>query len=738
MLNKVSILLLGVIFIVSGCGGDSSGGSGTGSLTVSHDTIELTSTSGGITSIVDVMIQSSGGYLLTETTGALSNTSSITITGSNTATFQVSSSMFDTFGSGTYSGTIKVKLCPDSLCVGSVLAEHTISVTLTKTSASVSPSTLSFSSAIGSPAPPSQEITYSDNAGNSYDWTAEVTYQSGSDWLQLSAVNGASLPVQVQLNVLPANLAEGTYNAQIMLRSNAGNNLLTVSYEVTAPSLVVNTASLDFTVTAATSTSELLKQIGLSNTGSAVDWQISSDVVWLSFPTAQGNITDSANVDVQLVLSELANLNNATHSGNIILTYVDRSDVSVSVPVNLSLNTPVVTQVAPHVGFTGQAIDVLIKGEGFNSITGQAVSIGSQTASTVTVVSDTELRITHAGIPLGTHAVSVTDSLGLSKSLDSLVVVDPVTYAYQSVAPTSYIVAPLVYDSVRKAIYTADYLNDKLTVFRYDDVSTNWVESSVTLAGAKGVALSNDGKYLIVTTNETFTSFYRVDPDTLSTISSGDFVLGYNLTLGNIVPVSTGDVLFGTSTGGAILFDPDDDSYFRTATVLTTDEAFSPGELAGSLNGDRVFVGTSFIKFFDLTDLTVVNSSVNVSVEDMATDKEGNRLLINPSDATAVGVYDVSDVDMTLIGSLAANIESIALSPDGNTAYAFDYIAGTPDQYLIKIYDLTTPDGLGSFNVLTYTLPDTLGGVQNVRMTVSADGNTLFLGSSSLIVWPIP
>lgn len=147
------------------------------------------------------------------------------------------------------------------------------------------------------------------------------------------------------------------------------------------------------------------------------------------------------------------------------------------------------------------------------------------------------------------------------------------------------------------------------------------------------------------------------------------------------------------------------------------------------------YVTANSIKAFDFSDISAITTSTMLYAKQLATDRHGTRLLVDPTDGSAAGVCSVDALDI----SLDADLEAIALSPDGTKAFAFDFISGTPDQHLIRVYELTSPNGAGGYANTSYALPDPQGGINYVKLTVSADGNTLFLGSSSyLVVWPIP
>ena len=379
-----------------------------------------------------------------------------------------------------------------------------------------------------------------------------------------------------------------------------------------------------------------------------------------------------------------------------------------------------------------------------SAIAGQTLSIGSNILDTYEVVNDTKIRVSYPALAAGSYPVTVTDNLGLADNLDSLVIVDQAHYSYEEISAL-YSKSLPVYDPVRKALYTVDFVNDDLHVFDHD--SGSWSDDAVNIEDAEQVSLSNDGQSLIITSSDVFNKLYRLEPDSLAALYQGTPYLGRNYSFGDMATVSDGRTMIGTSTGAFILFDPSDNSHIEGSELIPGygKASTSSAVLAGSLDGDRVFAGRTgsvtdnAIKIFDMSDVSVITTSVSKYVKALATTRDGSILAINPADGGTSEIYDVSDTDISLLGSLHASLEAIALGPDGSQAYAFDYIDGSPAQFLIRIYDLDSPDGSGGFNNTSYALKDSQGGVNFARLSVSPDGNTLFLGTTShLVIWPIP
>jgi len=94
---------------------------------------------------------------------------------------------------------------------------------------------LAFQAEEGGAAPAAQTFTAS-NAGSGalVAPTADITYQSGTGWISAATVSGSAAPYEVRVEVSPAGLAAGTYQATLAVASaGAGNGPLSLPVELT-------------------------------------------------------------------------------------------------------------------------------------------------------------------------------------------------------------------------------------------------------------------------------------------------------------------------------------------------------------------------------------------------------------------------------------------------------------------------------------------------------------------------
>src|SRR5581483_3089669 len=124
---------------------------------------------------------------------------------------------------------------------------------------------------------------------------------------------------------------------------------------------------------------------GGTNATRALSWTATTmDAPWIaSTIPSSGSSTPPTDVAVTLDGSQLATLTNGNYVGHLSLAYMTEDGQSQELPVtvNLTLDLPRVRQVAPHVSFVGSTNDLIVRGEGFASSSGQSLIFGSTPVS---------------------------------------------------------------------------------------------------------------------------------------------------------------------------------------------------------------------------------------------------------------------------------------------------------------------------------------------------------------------
>lgn len=157
--------------------------------------------------------------------------------------------------------------------------------------------------------------------------------------------------------------------------------------------------------------------------------------------------------------------------------------------------------------------------------------------------------------------------------------------------------------------------------------------------------------------------------------------------------------------------------------------------MATSANHGKIFIHSSVsnnspITVFDSSTATVSSSdTLFTASRSISPSRTGDVFLRNGNRNT--NLYNDQFTDLGLVSSSLADT---ALSPD----FSLAYVNNTYPR--LETHDLTKPDGFGGFSKLIepFTRLSANPG-PNGAMTISQDGNTLFLiGSQNLVVQPAP
>lgn len=234
-------------------------------------------------------------------------------------------------GPGTYSGT--VTLTPSS---GSAV-QIPVGLTITaSTNLTAQPATLTFSSGIGSTAPPAQTVAIGSK-GAQTAFNVSISTSDGKGWLSATPAS-ATTPSNLSVSVNPSGLALGTYSGTITVSSGGGDAplIIPVSYVVsTEASFEVTPASLSFTGQAGTAGpgAQTLHVGGSGNLSFTSSFSSTSGGPWFSMAPSSGSAP--ANLTVSVNLGSLAA---GSFSGSITIT-PSGSGSPITIPVNLAVTT---------------------------------------------------------------------------------------------------------------------------------------------------------------------------------------------------------------------------------------------------------------------------------------------------------------------------------------------------------------------------------------------------------------
>jgi hypothetical protein len=418
------------------------------------------------------------------------------------------------------------------------------------------------------------------------------------------------------------------------------------------------------------------------------------------------------------------------------VTFTSSGGSTQVVPVALNVSPLGVNFVSPYVGTSNVANDVIIRGWGFSGAT--QVHFGATTASTVSVVSDTEVHATYPALAAGSYPVTV-DSL---PTRANLVVVNAPAFAYATIARSANAkeLHNLLYDAERKALYLLDIDWQAGTdrVERYRSTGTWTSDTPISFNGSINlnthIALSPDGTEILKANH------YQMGHISTATFTKTDNVsampdLGVP-TLNTISMANDGSVI-GNATNqagwdGYYKYDVLNRAFFKISTPAGFTNPINRNSFAGSADGSKLLIAPLttapdiwyYYKSSDSTFVATALHTLNIygGSSSVSVSRNGSRSIIENV------VYDASFSALgTLLPSWNSN-DTVVISPDGTTAYT--YIKSTG---MVHKYDLTSVSGGAFAEMGTGTsVPDAPG--DGISMAISPDGGNLFIAGTALVI----
>jgi uncharacterized protein (TIGR03437 family) len=196
---------------------------------------------------------------------------------------------------GTYSGQIALSTAKGGPNVATIPVNYTVAAPQSAT-LQVSPDTLTFSSAQGG-LPIQQALAVSNAGGGALNYNAQITAQSGGNWLTLQSTSGtatAGAPGSVPFTITPGTLTPGTYNATVTVTGSGqtASTLIVLSISAQGPSLALSQTGLVYTTTAQ-APNPPSQTVSVVNTGSgSLAWNVTASTLsggnWLSATPMSG------------------------------------------------------------------------------------------------------------------------------------------------------------------------------------------------------------------------------------------------------------------------------------------------------------------------------------------------------------------------------------------------------------------------------------------------------------------
>jgi hypothetical protein len=389
--------------------------------------------------------------------------------------------------------------------------------------------------------------------------------------------------------------------------------------------------------------------------------------------------------------------------------------------------------VTPSVVTAGTGGNVILRGRGFTRAT--SVSFGSVPASSITVVSDSEIDASYPPLPAGAYPVTIDSGrISYSASLDAVSspAFTATTITYPSgIGGDSVGQIGTEYDARRTALFilfrAETYTNPTLVRYAFD--GSQWGSpTEIAMAGLVAVHLSSDGTRLLalVAPDSTHTSMVELDPVTLAqtnvtTVSNpreADHPCGFALANDGNAFVSLSyspGFAFGTSS--------------RTFTPLSA----GPGceSLVASGNGAVLAMYNST---YDASTGLITQGGAQTSsatTADFAGDKFLDYGAVYSGTGRVLGYVDQGLADGDVI------------NPAGTRAYSLTQDSN--DDLTLSTFDLTaTPAPAGSqyakYPVLGTPITLASSITEGLYLgSITPDGATIFLaGPLELLVQPVP
>lgn len=648
---------------------------------------------------------------------------------------------------GTYTGMLQIQAS-----VRSIQVPITYSVTSAGpvNDLQVSPAGLTFSATEGA-VTPSQLITLTPA---SWDPRYQVTIQYGSfrtGWLTLTAVSGGYAVVADARN-LPA----GNYSASIAASGEAPVSSRTVNVSLTVGAGLVRPADIHITANAETTASQLSGSVPVNLvSGEPVAWTATAGAPWLTLTRNAGNTGTSLNYTISE--SAMAVMANATTSTtHVTITPAVGTIAPQTFAVSLRKDMPRLTGLGPYLHVSGLPLRMIVRGSGFSAIANLASRVTltgiSSSALTFTPVNDSQFIVTAPAQVAQQSTISIGNALDLAPAAKVFRIIDPQTYDYARLATGGHASA-LVWDAQRRQAYLSQLgnNNNNLRRFSFNAGNSAWSDDFLPVTGLVNIGLSNDGSDLLVVSADSITAgtLRMLDPASPTFAQRLSFAYSGFLRGQGPVPV-TNDGRIWLADATLRYLDPFD-STFQPAPLPAGQAAGSP-DFVLSRNGERMVVRpdgppATLLRYEATSGLPFQILQAPATFIRGSSSDTGNRVLLDD---------EVWDQDFSPVGAAripSAHTDWIAnrgvVSPDGNRVYRYAFrtlgASTYASQTRVYVFDssVVVPQPATLPLVGHFELSDnpncTAGCAPSVEMTISPDGQTLFIsGNESLLVVPVP
>lgn len=746
------LIAVSVLVLFAACGGGGGGVNNSSTYTLSTDTVSVEAYAGGYAppeQHVSVQVSGTSTVYLGVTYGGVAVAgASLVITDPIAGTARVDIQLAPTSGTGMVpgnnTGTVSVIGCYDANCSSPLPGSPKIITVNYTLKQFVITSALNFNATEGA-VPASQQLSFGVDGPAGQNWNSGIQYLDGSNWLSLNRATG-SLPDTINVSV-PA-LPPGTYQAMLSIATPgpiAITRTLMVTY-VVSPALVVP-EMLEFNLSTTSTLADLSRTVtAQSNTGGDLGWTASTNVPWLSITPGTGNTTGSNQFTVSLNSAVGIPLSRPTTQNTITVTPTNPAYAARTITVWLHGDLPVVYSVNPAaIAVNSTDEPVILRGYRLDasSLSGRQLMAGDSVVSSFLSKGYSEIEASLPALSAGRHLVYVTNHLGLKLAWSEL---DVSTASYAAAAiSSSGRKAKLIYSPHEKSVFALDTTNSALRKFSYDTNTSSWSVQSYNFTGLGGnllrdMALTPTASDIVVLDNQ---NLHEISVGTLTrnrvvARPSGVYSAYRFHQIGFL---NRGEAYITTANGldeGTFAYYYSDQS--KVISSLLTGTAYYKGVLSASGNGRRLLVGEdgdpawanmSYYTTQDPSD-SLTFTSLYLQLLTASVDRAGTYSILQRVGTPPL--HEVYNAAFNLVGTLPTTTSAAVIRADGLLAYTYE--TGTQS---VRAFDLASPNGSDGFTEIgTASVLASSPGINPV-MTISHDGQTLFVGGdSALVVVPAP
>lgn len=564
-------------------------------------------------------------------------------------------------------------------------------------------------------------------------------------WASIESGTGQSFRIKITSSA--QTLSPGTYSTTVRVVSGTSPNASFHDIKdipITLKIASITTDPSNIILSATNGSSSNTEPLNISYSLGSSSWQASvnykSGSGWLNLSSLSGsNLPEIINV---YAIGQTDGL----YEADIIIT-ADGS--TKTIPVTYTVGSPGVNFVAPYVGTSSRAGDVIIRGLGFNALASITVSFGSTAATSINLISDTEIHASYPAMSQGVYPINVSDGGTALTTKANLNIIDPPTYAYTAIARSGNFSEP-IYDAKRKAIYIQDdnYNYSPRGIERYTFNGSSWISSILAVsASPTSIMMGPHGDELLRLDRigmahinlDSFTQIFYNNAYTSGFLGTNNSINSYN----DRFALTSDGFAIGSASKFSYKYDITNKKFIKTSQSAPSANKW----VKASSNLSKIYYidisfNREFIEYYNSSTEQYLPTSfqTNATFNSVSINRDSTKIIYSYRDSAGhnSAVYDSSFNllgTLPIINGINSNINhQSVISNDGLHAYI--WLSSTNSIYK---YDLTSLDVNGNYTQIgaATSLTDIPG--TNARMGITPDDGTLMIvGSAYLIVMPTP